>query len=100
MPSKCHQDSGGEGTEMQGVGRVQSNKGSLGERWEPGGLGKSPWGCEMMDEFPSGPRGGHNRGRHGQKPSISSERACFFGGPTSQLFVCFLIVFTAKGMQM
>lgn len=58
MPSKCHHDSGGEGTEMPGVGRVQSNKGSLGERWEPGDLGKSTWGCEMMDEFPSGPRGG------------------------------------------
>ena len=49
MPSKCHHNSGGEGTEMQGVGRVQSNKGSLGERWEPGDLG---------NEFPSGPRGG------------------------------------------
>lgn len=43
---------------MQGVGRVQSNKGSLGTRWEPGDSGKSTWGCEMMDEFPSGPGGG------------------------------------------
>lgn len=58
MPSKCHHDSGGKGTEMQGVGRVQSSEVSLGKRWEPGDLRKSSWGCKMMDDFPSGPRGG------------------------------------------
>lgn len=58
MPSKHHHDRGRKGTEMQGVGRVQTSKVSLGKRWEPGDLGKSSWGCKIMDDFPSGPRGG------------------------------------------
>lgn len=56
--------------------------GSLGTRGSQPGVVKW-WMSSQVD-----PEEGHDRERHGQKPRIFSEQACFFGGPTSHLFVC------------
>lgn len=93
--------SGGEGTEMQGVGRVQSNKGSLGTSgaW---GLEKSTWGCEMMDEFPKWTRRrGLTGNGMGKSPESSVSKHASLGD--QQAICLFVVVFkfrpTAKEMQ-